>query len=222
MTQPYKQENPVVSEPKAADETASATTEPTTAEEAERNPIAETEPATVSNPEEPPTDASTVQKRGFALELKPWHIVIAACVVTALLVGSLFLGMSLSSGKGIDKGAVNYPWKPSSGAVGTERGIAIPGYESITLPAGECEVDLILPNPTDNPCNFWFTLTLVETGEELYRSGMIPPGMAVTKVTLSHALEVGDYTVVISIRTASVSDGVPMNGAALSVPLRVR
>ncbi len=174
--------------------------------------------------EEAQVSAAEPEKRSnrFSLTLKPLHLVIVGCAVVALVVGSLFLGMQLSSQSGIDKGAVNYPWKPSSGSVGTEKGIAIPGYESITLPSGVTDVDLILPNPSDNPCNFWFTLILADTGEELYRSGMIPPSMAVKKVTLSRALEAGDYTLIISIRTTSVTDGVPMNGATLSVPLRVR
>jgi len=44
----------------------------------------------------------------------------------------------------------------------------------------------------------------------------------VTKISLLRALDAGDYQMTIRIETASVSEGVPMNGATIEVDLEVR
>ena len=65
-------------------------------------------------------------------------------------------------------------------------------------------------------------MILKSTGETLYESGTVPPGMAVKRITLSRALEVGDYDLELQIETTSLADGTPMNGATLQVKLKVR
>ncbi|MBQ8310953.1 MAG: hypothetical protein IJX80_08080 [Clostridia bacterium] len=171
----------------------------------------------------PKKDVVIVKKKNtvVSLRLKRWHLVVAALLLVALVAGGVILGMQLVPRAGIDDDAVDYPWSPPEDD-GDAGDISLPGYETITLPANETTVGIVLPNPSGNPCNFWFTLILEDTGEVLYRSGMIPPGMAVTEITLSRALAVGDYKLTIQIETASVSEGVPMNGATMQVALRVR
>ena len=80
-------------------------------------------------------------------------------------------------------------------------------------------MQIVLLNPDGNPCYFRFSLILSETDEELYRSGLIPPGMAVTDIELNRALEAGEYALRIRIESFSLSDRSEMNGADMETKL---
>ena len=57
-------------------------------------------------------------------------------------------------------------------------------------------------------------------GEEtIYTSKLVEPGKAITDVTLSRALEKGEYPAVIKITTTSITDGSAMNGADVETVL---
>ncbi len=98
-------------------------------------------------------------------------------------------------------------------------GIAIPGYPTIRIPADKKDVNLPLHNPEGNPCYFTFTLVLSETEEVLYESKQVPPGQGIAAVTLNRALPKGEHSAVIQIRTNSLTDGSPMNGANMVTTL---
>ena len=101
-------------------------------------------------------------------------------------------------------------------------GIKIPGYPSITLPANQETVNVALLNPEGNPCYFTFELVLKETGESLYTSKLVPPGQAITEITMSRALPAGEYAATIKITTTSLADGSAMNGANVETVLIVK
>jgi hypothetical protein len=101
-------------------------------------------------------------------------------------------------------------------------GIKIPGYPSITLPADRQTVNMALLNPEGNPCYFTFEIVLKESGESLYQSKLVPPGQAITEVTLSRSLSAGVYDATIRITTTSLTDGSPMNGANVETVLTVQ
>ena len=101
-------------------------------------------------------------------------------------------------------------------------GIKIPGYPSITLPANKETVNVALLNPEGNPCYFTFELVLKENGESLYKSKLVPPGQAITEITMSRALSAGEYEATIKITTNSVEDGSAMNGANVETVLIVK
>ena len=101
-------------------------------------------------------------------------------------------------------------------------GIKIPGYPSITLPANQETVNVALLNPEGNPCYFTFELVLKDTGESLYKSKLVPPGKAITEVTMSKALSAGEYNATIKITTTSLEDGSAMNGANVETVLIVK
>lgn len=100
-------------------------------------------------------------------------------------------------------------------------GIRIPGYPRITIPADTEDVTMNLKNPEGNPCYFTFEIVLTDGEETLYRSKMVEPGKAITNVTLSHALEKGEYPAMIKITTTSLTDGSTMNGANVETVLVV-
>ena len=105
----------------------------------------------------------------------------------------------------------------------TEPGVAIPGWGSITLPAGVTEVATALKNPEAN--EGWYYLTFEmrlptvdeETGEEsyevLFTTGLIPPGQYCNQVTLTRALEPGEYNVILHVQPYRMSDKTPTNNA---------
>ena len=101
-------------------------------------------------------------------------------------------------------------------------GIKIPGYPSITLPKDQQTVNVALLNPEGNPCYFTFTLILKDTGETLYQSKLVPPGQAITEITMSRALAAGEYNATIQIATTSLEDGSAMNGANVETVLIVK
>lgn len=98
-------------------------------------------------------------------------------------------------------------------------GIRIPGYPRITVLADTKDVTMNLENPEGNPCYFTFEIVLTDSEETIYTSKMVEPGKAVTDVTLSHALEKGEYPAVIRITTTSLTDGSQMNGANVETVL---
>ena len=101
-------------------------------------------------------------------------------------------------------------------------GIKIPGYPSITLPKDQKTVNVALLNPEGNPCYFTFEIVLKETGESLYKSKLVPPGKAITEITMSRALPAGEYNATIQITTTSLEDGSAMNGANVETVLIVK
>ena len=88
-------------------------------------------------------------------------------------------------------------------------GIRIPGYPRITISADTKDVTMNLQNPEGNPCYFTFEIILTEGEETIYTSKLVEPGKAITDVTLSRALEKGEYPAVIKITTTSLTDGCP-------------
>ena len=101
-------------------------------------------------------------------------------------------------------------------------GIKIPGYPSITLPKDQKTVNVALLNPEGNPCYFTFELVLKDTGESLYKSKLVPPGKAITEITMARALLAGEYDATIKITTTSLADGSAMNGANVETVLIVK
>ena len=101
-------------------------------------------------------------------------------------------------------------------------GIKIPGYPSITLPKNQQTVNVAFLNPEGNPCYFTFELVLKDTGESLYKSKLVPPGKAITEITMSRALAAGEYNATIKITTTSLEDGSAMNGANVETVLIVK
>ena len=101
--------------------------------------------------------------------------------------------------------------------------ITLPGYPVLIFPANRAKVALELPNPEGNPCYFRYTLTIVETEEEIYQSALLEPGKALETITLNRALSAGTYTLRIEIETFSLADGTtPMNGGVQEVKLIVK
>ena len=105
----------------------------------------------------------------------------------------------------------------------TEPGVAIPGWGTITLPAGVTEAATTLKNPEANADWYYLTFEMrlptvdEETGEEsyevLFTTGLIPPGQYCNQVTLTRPLEAGEYNVILHVQPYRMSDKTPTNNA---------
>ena len=126
---------------------------------------------------------------------------------------------------------------PNAGALITptpapvQPGIAIPGWGSITRPAGVTEASTALQNPEAN--EDWYYLTFEmrlpttdeATGEEgyevLFTTGLIPPGQYCNKVTLNRPLEPGEYKAVVHVQPYTIENMTPTNNADMETVLIV-
>ena len=186
---------------------------PVESESAESAPSTEEVTTSVSSP---------IKSPGLQIVLRPIHLIIAVIGVLAVVAGGVLLGIQIHNwtvDPDIDRDAEKYPYPGITDTA--EDQIAVPGYSTIQFPANTQQVSIVLPNPENNPCYFVFSIVLSDSGETVYRSGMIPPGMAVTEITLLRPLESGTYPIEIRIETFSLTDKSPMNGANVKATLVV-
>ena len=105
----------------------------------------------------------------------------------------------------------------------TDQEKQIPGYESITIPAGTTDVSVELMNPEENNVYFEISFYLPETDETIYTSKMIQPGQHLYEITLDKAMEAGEYPLTIRYATYSADEAMtPRNGAEVNCTLIVR
>ena len=169
-----------------------------------------------------------ISKRTLVIALIILLLIIAGSVTVAINWNSWFgngpAGSSSNISLDIDENAGDWNGQqlPDKTEDAPSAGIKIPGYPSITLPKDQNTVGVALVNPEGNPCYFTFELVLKDTGETLYKSKLVPPGQAITKITMSKPLSAGEYNATIKITTTSLTDGSAMNGANVETVLIVK
>lgn len=169
-----------------------------------------------------PAQASFAAIATKSVAVKAWQVALAVVLVLALVTGAVYVGTVIGN-KNEDDPIVDYTGDLNNGDSANPGGITMPGYPAITFLANRQKVALELPNPSGNPCYFRYTLTIVETGEEIYRSELLEPGKALETITLNKSLAAGSYTLRIEIDTFSLADGTtPMNGGVQEVKLIVK
>ncbi len=94
-------------------------------------------------------------------------------------------------------------------------GIAIPGWGSIHIQAGEKLVDVNLENPIDNEGKYYLSFSAYLKGEDkaLAETGLIQPGESALKLSLSHPLDAGEYEAVVLVQPYRMADGSATNNA---------
>ena len=106
-------------------------------------------------------------------------------------------------------------------APGSGENIAIPGYEKLSFEAGKTAQAVNLKNPAENACTFVLTLSLTD-GETLWTGEALSPGEAYTRITLSKALDTGDYPATLHYDCYTIEDNQPLNGAEIQLTIEVR
>lgn len=118
----------------------------------------------------------------------------------------------------LDPNAKSYTPSVEHNVVTDPDHIALPGYDDIRMEAGSDIAYLALWNPEGNPCLFKFTL--LKDGEQLYQSGMIEPGKAVTEVKLSQSIAKGVHDATLKIQTYAIDDPeIELNGGEVLIKL---
>lgn len=174
------------------------------------------------------------KKGGPILTISVRTLVIVIIVVLVIVIGGVVLGRNWNHWFGtntpeteafipdIDPNASESKENTEQAQAEEAASIKIPGYPSITLPAGQTNVQMELWNPDGNPCYFTFELVLKDSDEVLYTSKLVPPGDVISDVTLSRALDAGEYQATLRITTTSLEDGSAMNGANVETVLIVQ
>ena len=136
-------------------------------------------------------------------------------ILAAFLVLALALLLT-ACGAGGDRVERFAEANPGSGA-----NIAIPGYEKLNFTAGKTAQTVNLKNPADNACAFVLTLTM-EDGETLWTGEALSPGEAFTRITLTRALDAGEYPAMLHYDCYTIEDNQPLNGAEIELTLEVK
>ena len=100
-------------------------------------------------------------------------------------------------------------------------GIAIPGWGSIHIQAGEKLVDVNLENPIDNEGKYYlsFSIYLKDQDKPMAETGLIQPGESALKLSLSHPLDAGEYEAVVLVQPYRMADGSATNNAEIETIL---
>ena len=86
-------------------------------------------------------------------------------------------------------------------------------------------LDLFNPEENDGNFNLQYTVYIENpdgTKVQILETGQISPGMHVQTVTLSQALQVGEYNALVHITPYSISTGQTVNNAEFSCKLIVK
>ena len=137
-------------------------------------------------------------------------------LLAAFLVLALALALTACGASSGDKAERFAEATPGSG-----ENIAIPGYEKLTFAAGKRAQTVNLQNPAENACTFVLTLSLTD-GEALWTGKALSPGEAFTRITLSKALDAGDYPATLRYDCFSLQDNTPLNGAEIQLTIEVQ
>ena len=104
---------------------------------------------------------------------------------------------------------------------GSGENIAIPGYEKLSFAAGKTAQAVNLKNPPENACTFVLSLKL-DDGTTLWTGKALSPGEAFTHITLTRALDAGEYPATLHYDCFSLNDNTPLNGAEVKLTIEVR
>lgn len=81
-----------------------------------------------------------------------------------------------------------------------------------TFPDGRSpSSDAVMGNSANNHYPLYFTVTLSDTGETVFTSGLMPVGTRIAEITLDRELPRGDYDAIVGINMID-DDGMPMEG----------
>ena len=135
-------------------------------------------------------------------------------LICALLLGLMLVAYAEGEGDVVERFA--------DAAPGNGENIAIPGYEKLSFAAGQTAQAVNLKNPAENACTFVLSLTLDEDGETLWTGEALSPGEAFTVITLTRALDAGEYPATLHYDCFSLNDNTPLNGAEIQLTLEVK
>ena len=139
--------------------------------------------------------------------------IILAAFLALLTAVTMLCGCSGDTGDKVERFAEVAPTDGGS--------IAIPGYEKLDFAAGKTAQTVNLKNPAENACTFVLSLTL-DDGTTLWTGEALKPGEAFTRITLTKALDAGEYPATLHYDCYTIEDNQQLNGAEIELIIEVK
>lgn len=156
-------------------------------------------------------------------------MIICACIIV-LLAGILIFVLIKKEPPRTDTGHASAmvidpdaeEWEvPQNSSGGVTGGIEVPGYGDIVFTPGQKIQKLQVGNPPSNNCYFIISIA-VDAGREIYRSGLIKPGSAITEIELSDTLAPGEYKAEMRYECYTLDEEKkPLNSTVVGFTIRV-
>lgn len=120
--------------------------------------------------------------------------------LVTIFLGGLWLGQA--------NRPVDDPVKIASGEMSNPNpeNIRLPGITEVHAKAGSTRVNQLLLNVEGNAVNLTYTMTLNETGEEIYQSKIIEPGYGVREFDMYRTFDEGEYPITILVSSSAIDD----------------
>ena len=101
--------------------------------------------------------------------------------------------------------------------------VILPGWTSISIAANTKEITsgINFYNPEKNEGYYYLTFELKIGEESLYKSDLVPPGKHIQKITLSRALEKGEYDASVVMQPYKWDQSTPTNNGVVNIKLIV-
>ena len=100
--------------------------------------------------------------------------------------------------------------------------INLPGYETITLKAGQVPQAVSFSNPQENTCAFRLSISLKDGSTLWEAENLLRPGEALLSIDLTRELEAGTYrNAVLKYECYNLADMTKLNGAEMKCTLVV-
>lgn len=149
------------------------------------------------------------------------RMIIVPIIVISVLVAFFFLLSEQQGNSFLDKNAKPFETQIKREDMEDSK-ILLPGFETLYMDEGSDELYVALANPEGNPCFFQYTIYMEGSKKEIYQSGMIKPGEAVTTVKMPNKMKKGTYKLTIQIQSYSLSDHkAELNGGEMAATLIV-
>ena len=153
-----------------------------------------------------------------------WGKIIAPIIAALIILAGAGVGIwyfTTQGGPPLDKAAIAYQM-PNGLKNEDPNQIMLPGFSTLTMNAQTGQVRAALVNPDGNPCYFTYVIVQKDTQEELYRSGLLEPGTAITEFTIEKDLAPGKYDIELRVETGQLSDYTKeMNSGVIAAVLEV-
>ncbi len=102
--------------------------------------------------------------------------------------------------------------------------ITLPGWGTIYISADTTNITegIDFYNPEANKNYYYLTFELKIGNESLYKSGLVPPGKHIQKITLSRPLKAGEYEASVFMQPYKYDKTTPTNNGVVKVKLIVK
>jgi hypothetical protein len=157
---------------------------------------------------------------GITMKKRQILIIVAALCSVAAITASGAIGFQLGQQSVDVSGAAAVETMvaqaPEAGS------IAIPGFDRMSVKAGETVQEATLYNPEANECYFVLSIYMPD-GTEIYHSSKLAPGETLDSIELARPLEAGTYEdATLRYACYDFDDLKPLNGAEINFILEVK